>query len=214
MGHMFHLCGPVELSSARATSSTHYKNICLLLTRPTPVRIDRTSTPHTLSKVGGKQYCPVSTAVKATCKHVVSWETIKKKYVDTILWILASNPVWICMNTFTPLWYTPAIFFLAAAAINESCFFNEQCEAIFFQTECRDGRCICRFEMSPIWGKDGSVECKGRCRCRSSCPTWPWSINLLFAGFKQCNGKSVYLQGARTSEDPRPTLIRPWLACW
>ncbi|XP_030563003.1 uncharacterized protein LOC115764228 isoform X2 [Drosophila novamexicana] len=49
-----------------------------------------------------------------------------------------------------------------AAAINESCFFNEQCEAIYFQTECRDGRCICRFEMSPIWGKDGSVECKGR----------------------------------------------------
>ncbi|XP_030080655.1 uncharacterized protein LOC111594446 [Drosophila hydei] len=49
-----------------------------------------------------------------------------------------------------------------AAAVNESCFFNEQCEAVYFQTECRDGRCICRFEMSPIWGKDGSVECKGR----------------------------------------------------
>ncbi|ALC47146.1 CG14509 [Drosophila busckii] len=49
-----------------------------------------------------------------------------------------------------------------AAAVNESCWFNEQCEAVYFQTECRDGRCICRFEMSPIWGKDGSVECKGR----------------------------------------------------
>ncbi|XP_051864159.1 uncharacterized protein LOC117573652 isoform X1 [Drosophila albomicans] len=49
-----------------------------------------------------------------------------------------------------------------ASAVNESCFFNEQCEAVYFQTECRDGRCICRFEMSPIWGKDGSVECKGR----------------------------------------------------
>ncbi|KPU80175.1 uncharacterized protein Dana_GF18410, isoform C [Drosophila ananassae] len=48
------------------------------------------------------------------------------------------------------------------AAVNESCFFNEQCEMKYFQTECRDGRCICRFEMSPIWGKDGSVECKGR----------------------------------------------------
>ncbi|XP_023035434.2 uncharacterized protein LOC6649598 isoform X1 [Drosophila willistoni] len=48
------------------------------------------------------------------------------------------------------------------AAVNESCFFNEQCEVKYFQTECRDGRCICRFEMSPIWGKDGSVECKGR----------------------------------------------------
>lgn len=36
---------------------------------------------------------------------------------------------------------------------------------------------------------------------------------LLFAVHKQCNGKCVcvcvYLQGARTSEDPRPTLIRP-----
>ncbi|XP_034487763.1 uncharacterized protein LOC117791934 isoform X2 [Drosophila innubila] len=48
------------------------------------------------------------------------------------------------------------------AAINESCFFNEQCEAIYFQTECRDGRCICRFDMVPIWGKDGSVDCQGR----------------------------------------------------
>ncbi|XP_037947216.1 uncharacterized protein LOC119679109 isoform X2 [Teleopsis dalmanni] len=48
------------------------------------------------------------------------------------------------------------------AAVNESCFFNEQCEVKYFQTECRDGKCICRFEMTPIWGKDGSVECKGR----------------------------------------------------
>ncbi|XP_016926358.4 uncharacterized protein jus isoform X2 [Drosophila suzukii] len=48
------------------------------------------------------------------------------------------------------------------AAVNESCFFNEQCEMRYFQTECRDGRCICRFEMSPFWDKDGSVECKGR----------------------------------------------------
>ncbi|XP_013107803.2 uncharacterized protein LOC106087333 isoform X2 [Stomoxys calcitrans] len=48
------------------------------------------------------------------------------------------------------------------AAVNESCFFNEQCEAKYFQTECRDGRCVCRFDMNPIWLKDGSVECKGR----------------------------------------------------
>ncbi|XP_059612041.1 uncharacterized protein LOC132258659 isoform X2 [Phlebotomus argentipes] len=48
------------------------------------------------------------------------------------------------------------------AAINESCFFNEQCEALNFQTECRDGRCICRFEMSPVVNKDGSIECKGK----------------------------------------------------
>ncbi|XP_055324047.1 uncharacterized protein LOC129578864 isoform X2 [Sitodiplosis mosellana] len=46
------------------------------------------------------------------------------------------------------------------ASINESCFFNEQCEAFNFLTECRDGRCICRFEMSPIPNKDGTIECK------------------------------------------------------
>ncbi|XP_061396370.1 uncharacterized protein LOC133332001 [Musca vetustissima] len=48
------------------------------------------------------------------------------------------------------------------AAVNESCFFNEQCEVKYFQTECRDGRCVCRFDMTPVWLKDGSVECKGR----------------------------------------------------
>lgn len=47
------------------------------------------------------------------------------------------------------------------ASVNESCFFNEQCEAFNFLTECRDGRCICRFEMSPIQNKDGTIECKG-----------------------------------------------------
>ncbi|XP_075154271.1 EB domain-containing julius seizure protein isoform X2 [Haematobia irritans] len=48
------------------------------------------------------------------------------------------------------------------AAVNESCFFNEQCESKYPQTECRDGRCVCRFDMTPIWLKDGTVECKGR----------------------------------------------------
>ncbi|KAM7360238.1 EB domain-containing julius seizure protein isoform 2-T16 [Cochliomyia hominivorax] len=48
------------------------------------------------------------------------------------------------------------------AAVNESCFFNEQCEMKYFQTECRDQKCVCRFDMTPVWLKDGSVECKGR----------------------------------------------------
>ncbi|XP_012160183.1 uncharacterized protein LOC101457039 isoform X2 [Ceratitis capitata] len=48
------------------------------------------------------------------------------------------------------------------AAVNETCFFNEQCEVKHYQTECRDGRCACRYEMTPFWGKDGTVECKGR----------------------------------------------------
>ncbi|XP_037030679.1 uncharacterized protein LOC119070437 isoform X3 [Bradysia coprophila] len=45
------------------------------------------------------------------------------------------------------------------AAINDTCFFNEQCEAFSFQTVCRDGRCICRFDLSPIINKDGRIEC-------------------------------------------------------
>uniref|UniRef100_A0A1Q3FV81 Uncharacterized protein n=2 Tax=Culex tarsalis TaxID=7177 RepID=A0A1Q3FV81_CULTA len=47
------------------------------------------------------------------------------------------------------------------AQVNESCFFTEQCEQMTEQTECRDGRCICRFEMNPIFKPDGTVECRG-----------------------------------------------------
>ncbi|CAB0009586.1 unnamed protein product, partial [Nesidiocoris tenuis] len=44
--------------------------------------------------------------------------------------------------------------------INGTCFFNEQCENRVLQTECRDGRCSCRFEMSPIFiPKHNKVEC-------------------------------------------------------
>ncbi|XP_055617497.1 uncharacterized protein LOC129762909 isoform X2 [Toxorhynchites rutilus septentrionalis] len=46
------------------------------------------------------------------------------------------------------------------AQVNESCFFTEQCETMTEQTECRDGRCICRFEMNPIFKPDGTVECR------------------------------------------------------
>lgn len=46
------------------------------------------------------------------------------------------------------------------AQVNESCFFTEQCEQMTEQTECRDGRCICRFEMNPIFKPDGTVECR------------------------------------------------------
>ncbi|XP_077288100.1 EB domain-containing julius seizure protein isoform X1 [Arctopsyche grandis] len=45
------------------------------------------------------------------------------------------------------------------AKVNGSCFFNEQCEAVTEQTECRDGRCTCRFEMTPIMKADGTEEC-------------------------------------------------------
>ncbi|XP_031842304.1 EB domain-containing julius seizure protein isoform X2 [Nomia melanderi] len=43
--------------------------------------------------------------------------------------------------------------------VNESCFFNEQCEARVSQTECRDGRCICIFEKIPVTQPDGVTVC-------------------------------------------------------
>ncbi|XP_076628504.1 EB domain-containing julius seizure protein isoform X2 [Colletes latitarsis] len=45
------------------------------------------------------------------------------------------------------------------ANVNESCFFNEQCEAKVSQTECRDGRCICIFEKIPVTQPDGLTVC-------------------------------------------------------
>lgn len=47
----------------------------------------------------------------------------------------------------------------AEMGINESCFFNEQCEMRVMQTECKDGRCWCRFELTPILNKQNSFEC-------------------------------------------------------
>jgi len=45
-----------------------------------------------------------------------------------------------------------------AVNINESCFFNEQCESRVVQTECRDGRCSCKFEMTAVLKHD-NYEC-------------------------------------------------------
>ncbi|XP_044761692.1 uncharacterized protein LOC123318972 isoform X1 [Coccinella septempunctata] len=47
-----------------------------------------------------------------------------------------------------------------AVRVNESCFFNEQCETVTPQTECRDGVCICRFEKIAVLKSDGKVECE------------------------------------------------------
>uniref|UniRef100_A0A1B6D9A5 EB domain-containing protein n=1 Tax=Clastoptera arizonana TaxID=38151 RepID=A0A1B6D9A5_9HEMI len=38
--------------------------------------------------------------------------------------------------------------------INESCFFNEQCEIFLDQAECKDGRCVCRFELNAMENKN------------------------------------------------------------
>ncbi|XP_034935804.1 uncharacterized protein jus isoform X2 [Chelonus insularis] len=45
------------------------------------------------------------------------------------------------------------------ANVNESCFFTEQCELKVSQTECRDGRCICKFEKIPVMQPGGVIEC-------------------------------------------------------
>ncbi|XP_049797989.1 uncharacterized protein LOC126215347 isoform X2 [Schistocerca nitens] len=45
------------------------------------------------------------------------------------------------------------------AKINETCEFSEQCERTTEKTECRDGRCVCLFQMGALYKNDGSVEC-------------------------------------------------------
>ncbi|GJQ81665.1 hypothetical protein Trydic_g8543 [Trypoxylus dichotomus] len=46
------------------------------------------------------------------------------------------------------------------AKINETCFFNEQCEILTSRTECRDGLCSCRFEQQAFLKPDGTYECR------------------------------------------------------
>ncbi|XP_059056655.1 uncharacterized protein LOC131850453 isoform X1 [Achroia grisella] len=45
------------------------------------------------------------------------------------------------------------------ASINETCMFNEQCEDVNFKTQCRNERCVCKFDMIPEVTVDGSVTC-------------------------------------------------------
>ncbi|CAH1126034.1 unnamed protein product [Ceutorhynchus assimilis] len=46
-----------------------------------------------------------------------------------------------------------------AAKVNETCFFNEQCEKEYYMTECKDGVCVCRFQRLAILKEDGSIDC-------------------------------------------------------
>ncbi|KAF7286219.1 hypothetical protein GWI33_006907 [Rhynchophorus ferrugineus] len=46
-----------------------------------------------------------------------------------------------------------------AAKINESCTFNEQCETIYYLTECKESVCSCRYQLVPALKADGTVEC-------------------------------------------------------
>lgn len=46
-----------------------------------------------------------------------------------------------------------------AVKVNESCFFNEQCEKLNYQTECKEGVCSCRYEMQAVVKSNGQIEC-------------------------------------------------------
>ncbi|KAG7308005.1 hypothetical protein JYU34_006636 [Plutella xylostella] len=45
------------------------------------------------------------------------------------------------------------------AGINETCMFNEQCEDVVFKTECRNERCVCKYEMIAEAAEDGTIMC-------------------------------------------------------
>ena len=47
------------------------------------------------------------------------------------------------------------------AGINETCSFNQQCEEVVPQTECRNERCVCLYEMVAGLNEEGRVVCKG-----------------------------------------------------
>lgn len=46
------------------------------------------------------------------------------------------------------------------AGINETCTFNQQCEEVVPQTECRNERCVCLYEMVAGLNEEGRVVCK------------------------------------------------------
>ncbi|CAG5052754.1 unnamed protein product [Parnassius apollo] len=49
-----------------------------------------------------------------------------------------------------------------AAGINESCMFNQQCEATVIKTHCRNERCVCMYEMVPEVTATGEIICKSQ----------------------------------------------------
>lgn len=81
------------------------------------------------------------------------------------------------------------------ATVNESCFFNEQCEAFYFQTHCLDGHCICRFDLIPTRSDDGTFECKRKWWCQY----WFHYYNLFFNSFSE---KGERPKGPETYIDP------------
>ncbi|KAL0832515.1 hypothetical protein ABMA28_000729 [Loxostege sticticalis] len=69
-----------------------------------------------------------------------------------------------------------------AAGINQTCGFNEQCEEADFKTECRNERCVCKFEMVPTETVDGGIVCTPEKRVEESTKTLdPAMIGILVA---------------------------------
>ncbi|XP_060524174.1 uncharacterized protein LOC132700703 isoform X2 [Cylas formicarius] len=63
----------------------------------------------------------------------------------------------LCRPEFTATNHLNKCGFLAK--INESCFFNEQCENLNHLTECRNNVCSCRYQKVPVLKDDGDIEC-------------------------------------------------------
>lgn len=87
------------------------------------------------------------------------------------------------------------ILLFTVAAVNESCFFNEQCEAFYFQTHCLDGHCICRFDLIPTRSDDGNFECK----CKLWGENWVFIVilfNLIAVKGERPKGPETYIDPA------------------
>ncbi|XP_050308558.1 uncharacterized protein LOC126744973 [Anthonomus grandis grandis] len=72
-----------------------------------------------------------------------------------------------------------------AAKVNESCFFNEQCEKEYILLECRDGVCICRFQRQAVIKPDGTIDCIPMANSDPNPPRFidPAMIGILVAMF-------------------------------
>ncbi|CAH2071845.1 unnamed protein product, partial [Iphiclides podalirius] len=67
-----------------------------------------------------------------------------------------------------------------AAGINETCMFNQQCEAAVIKTTCRNERCVCMYEMVPEMTVGGAIICKSQKHVEESTQTLdPAMIGVL-----------------------------------
>ncbi|XP_049869797.1 uncharacterized protein LOC126369427 isoform X2 [Pectinophora gossypiella] len=68
------------------------------------------------------------------------------------------------------------------ASVNESCTFNQQCETVVDQTECKNDRCACMFEMVAEITVEGTIICKPEKQKEESLKTLdPAMIGILVA---------------------------------